>query len=244
MRLRVVIGRNEFDGDGPVESGCSMGKELTGEKFGKWTVLHKGERKYGHDRWVCRCECGTVKEVRCDYLIKGAKSCCECSPTPYERIDMIGRKFGGRTVIAEGRKRGKSILWVCRCEVCQEISEVEGYSLRRGFECNSCSHKRVKDSYREEVNKFAKKSGLPEGTNYNALRIWNAFAEIGLPASVEDIANALKITANAARRGVKYLFDRDFLGRLGSGNKKLYQLSVKSLKILEGRANEQKNEVV
>jgi len=218
-----------------------MGRDLTGEKFGKWTVLHKGERKYGLDHWVCQCECGTVKEIRCDYLLKGLrKSCCEC-----KKIGMIGRKFGSRTVIAKSRKIGKSILWVCQCEGCQEIKEVDGASLRRGVDCKYCSTKKVRDEYREVVNKFAKRSGLPEGTKYNAVRIWNAFAEIGLPASVKDIANALEITVLTSSRGIKHLFDKDLLNRVESGNKRLYQLSIKSLKILEGRANEQgKNEVV
>lgn len=38
-----------------------MGKfiDLTGEKFGKWTVLRYVEKS----KWLCKCECGVEKDV-------------------------------------------------------------------------------------------------------------------------------------------------------------------------------------
>lgn len=53
--------------------------DLTGQVFGKWTVLHKAGvgKKYG---WICRCECGTEAEVSAGNLRQGLTTkCASCS---------------------------------------------------------------------------------------------------------------------------------------------------------------------
>lgn len=43
--------------------------DMTGEIYGKWTVLKQaGRASRGHVLWLCRCECGREKEVRGDQL--------------------------------------------------------------------------------------------------------------------------------------------------------------------------------
>jgi hypothetical protein len=38
--------------------------DMTDRRFGRWTVVRPGERdRSGVRRWVCRCDCGTVKET-------------------------------------------------------------------------------------------------------------------------------------------------------------------------------------
>lgn len=39
-------------------------KDLSGRKFGKWTVIREAPRGNGRIRWICRCECGTERAVR------------------------------------------------------------------------------------------------------------------------------------------------------------------------------------
>lgn len=52
---------------------------LAGKKFGKWTVLKYSHLKNNHHGyWLCRCECGTEKEVTADSLIKGTSKSCGC----------------------------------------------------------------------------------------------------------------------------------------------------------------------
>lgn len=59
--------------------------DLTGKKFGKWTVLELGEHTYtpkGQKRtmWTCRCECGRVKDVCSGSLTSGhSKGCGACT---------------------------------------------------------------------------------------------------------------------------------------------------------------------
>lgn len=64
-------------------------KDLTGKKFGKWTVLERtinGGNRGAH--WSCLCECGTVRVVRGSRLSYGdSKSCgCYCHSEEYSKI--------------------------------------------------------------------------------------------------------------------------------------------------------------
>lgn len=50
--------------------------DLTGQKFGKLTVISKSASKNGKTYWLCKCECGVEKEVQTSHLRSGAiKSC-------------------------------------------------------------------------------------------------------------------------------------------------------------------------
>lgn len=53
--------------------------DLRGQRFGRLTVIDLAERKDGHTSWwVCKCDCGNVKEVRRSCLIKGFTKSCGC----------------------------------------------------------------------------------------------------------------------------------------------------------------------
>jgi hypothetical protein len=56
-----------------------MGKriDLTGQRFGRWQVLEIVGYKKGV-YWLCRCDCGNVKEVRSDRLRDGRSTSCGC----------------------------------------------------------------------------------------------------------------------------------------------------------------------
>lgn len=55
--------------------------ELTGQKFGKWTVVCRAENNHkGAAMWTCRCECGKVSNVLGTNLrlgrTHGCRACC------------------------------------------------------------------------------------------------------------------------------------------------------------------------
>lgn len=54
--------------------------DLTGKTFKRLTVIGLGERrsKGGRPYWLCKCECGTEKEVICDSLTGGKTMSCGC----------------------------------------------------------------------------------------------------------------------------------------------------------------------
>lgn len=59
-----------------------MGKaiDLTGQKFGRWTVIRRsfpnGNKK--QPKWLCKCECGTEKTIIGQSLRVGTSRSCGC----------------------------------------------------------------------------------------------------------------------------------------------------------------------
>lgn len=81
-----------------------MGKdrfELIGRRFGSWEVIGVAETStVKHPKMLCRCDCGTIKEVLVDSLMRGvSKSCHKCN-TYIDEGDHI------RVIV----KNGKSFL--------------------------------------------------------------------------------------------------------------------------------------
>ena len=53
--------------------------ELTGHIFGRLTVLQRVKNSaVGAARWLVRCDCGTLKEVRGSTLTAGSSNSCGC----------------------------------------------------------------------------------------------------------------------------------------------------------------------
>lgn len=58
--------------------------DLTGQHFGRWTVLGKAEHQVGkHPVWECQCECGAIRAVAHSSLVNGQSQSCGCM-----RVDM------------------------------------------------------------------------------------------------------------------------------------------------------------
>lgn len=58
-----------------------MGKkviDLTGERFGRLTVIERVGTKNRKSVWECKCECGNIKEVVSNNLISGNTKSCGC----------------------------------------------------------------------------------------------------------------------------------------------------------------------
>lgn len=51
--------------------------DLTGMRFGRWTVLRYAGYNKG-SLWECRCDCGKIKNVRSDRLRYGKSTSCGC----------------------------------------------------------------------------------------------------------------------------------------------------------------------
>ena len=61
------------------ELGKKKFKNLTGQKFGKLTVLKQGPYYNRQIQWWCKCECGAITLVRTGYLISGHTTSCGCN---------------------------------------------------------------------------------------------------------------------------------------------------------------------
>ena len=108
-----------------------MGKFIdeTGKKYGLWTVIKRDEAYPSVGRWVCQCECGTIKTLYGSELRRGRSISCGC----YQKKDLTGKIFGKLKVL---RRANNTQKWVCECE-CGRIKEVYGGHLTSG-KTNSC----------------------------------------------------------------------------------------------------------
>lgn len=59
--------------------GCRQIRDLTGMKFNRLTAIEidKSSRKK-RLKWICECECGTMKSIQASHLTSGATNSCGC----------------------------------------------------------------------------------------------------------------------------------------------------------------------
>lgn len=107
-------------------------KDLTGQRFGKLTVLEEVPGTGGQVCWKCRCDCGTEVVTTSGQLLAGYKKSCGCLSRPPLK-DWVGRRFGQLEVVAyTGRWDGRH-YWHCRCHCgCGRELDVCQSSLQSG----------------------------------------------------------------------------------------------------------------
>ena len=52
--------------------------DITGQKFGKLTAISKAASRNGKTYWLCKCDCGTEKEIQTSHLMDGRTLSCGC----------------------------------------------------------------------------------------------------------------------------------------------------------------------
>lgn len=112
--------------------------EMIGRRFGKWTVLERGDIKGNNCLyWLCECGCGrTKKQVQGANLRSGQTTQCrKCSneesfqrrfrnggglKTGYRgpREDLTGRQFNGLMVQSRAENIGTHPAWNVKCVYC------------------------------------------------------------------------------------------------------------------------------
>ncbi len=135
--------------------------DLAGQRFGRWLVLsYTGEM-----RWLCRCDCGTEKDVHGASLRRGAtQGCISCHPalgnrrTHGERRTRLYNIWSGMIYRCENPNadaylryggRGISICpeWRSSYESFRDWARSNGYAAHltidrinndRGYEPNNC----------------------------------------------------------------------------------------------------------
>lgn len=79
-----------------------MGKliDLTGQKFGRLTVLSKVEGNPSRLKWSCQCDCGALRDVLSQNLRSGHTVSCGCHATEAWKRNQFQNKHGlGKTRI-------------------------------------------------------------------------------------------------------------------------------------------------
>lgn len=121
--------------------------ELTGQRFGKLTVIKRNGSKNSKAYWLCQCDCGNQVSVVSNALSGNKTRSCGC--ISIERIrnqnkgkslvqDIVGNRYGRLVVtefshLSDDRKR---TYWKCKCDCGAEIT-TRGDGLKSGH-TNSC----------------------------------------------------------------------------------------------------------
>ena len=124
--------------------------DITGQKFGRLTVINKDNERTtkSGSYWLCKCDCGKIKSIKSSSLRRGEIQSCGCLRN--ERVaevkkkkseTMIGQRFGKLTVLTRSERKGSGgeLYWICQCD-CGNQCEVRGHSLKRtdGNQTVSC----------------------------------------------------------------------------------------------------------
>ena len=124
------------------------GADLTGQRFGKLTVMYEVERKNGRRYWHCKCDCGNEKDIRMTSLTTGVSKGCGrvgCVKKKHPE-DIIGKTHGFLTVLGPveaDKPIGYNTLVRCRCK-CGNMCVVK-YENIIYEHTKSCGCLRVKD---------------------------------------------------------------------------------------------------
>lgn len=146
--------------NGTSSCGCEKKKELIGRRFGKLTVIsYDEEGSKGATKWVCRCDCGTIKSIKRQSLVDGVTVSCGCK----KRNDLDGKRFGRLLVI----ERAGQNKWKCKCDCGNEVT-VLGSNLTRGNSTSCGCYANELNSIRSTTHGDSKKD-----SKYHRLyKIW------------------------------------------------------------------------
>lgn len=147
--------------------------DLTGNRFGKLTVLRRVDNKNVHTNWLCVCDCGKRKEVLGINLKRGLTKSCGCLHNEEfgksRFIDLTSKRFGKLVALKRAENRGKETFWLCQCD-CGNTKEINASRLKSG-KTKSCGC--YKSEYERKIvnhTAFNKTHGMSDTRLY---RIYN-----------------------------------------------------------------------
>jgi hypothetical protein len=151
--------------------------DLTGQRFGKLTVVCRNGSRNGKSVWKCQCECGEIAPaVLGQYLRCGhTKSCgCLCSRSPLKRANLIGQRFGRLTAIqSNGTGELKHTTWKCQCDCGKIVPSVPTGNLSSGNTRScGCLHREIHRALAKV--KFTKHGGCPKGNESPEWTSWRS----------------------------------------------------------------------
>lgn len=134
---------------------ASVAKDMTGMRFGKWTVLDRAPNRHRKiAMWNARCDCGTEKAVSGGHLRSGASASCGCV-----RAEVFTfRKHGAS---AKGKVEPEFIIWRGMLWRCHGKNPHKNYGARGITVC---------ERWRNDYAAFKADMGPRPGSEYTIER--------------------------------------------------------------------------
>jgi hypothetical protein len=136
--------------------------DLIGKRFGRLTVLSR----VPGNKWLCRCECGTEKNIYGGSLRNGLSRSCGCLNSEVasaKKHDLTSRRVGRLLVV---RRSAEGDDWVCRCDCGNEV-EVGHRALLKA-ETKSCGCLKP-----EVLSALHRTHGKTPGKRSAIYRVWS-----------------------------------------------------------------------
>ena len=141
--------------------------DITGQKFGRWTVMNITDKRTKNRTiiWHCKCECGNEKDVDGYTLKSGQSKSCGCLNRELAaercratRIDLTGQRFGKLVALFPiYSENGGHTLWHCQCD-CGNTCDIDMGNLRSG-KSQSCGCTNSKNE--EKIIKLLTENNIP-----------------------------------------------------------------------------------
>ena len=135
---------------------------LIGEKYGRYTVLNKGSvyvspkgKKY--TKYICQCDCGTIKEVRTSALQSGNTKSCGC----------LNKELSRKRFTTHGKTSSKEYYTWCAMKQRCLNPNTEYYYMYGGKGITVC------DEWINSFEQFYADMGDAPGPDYSIDRIDN-----------------------------------------------------------------------
>lgn len=170
--------------------GETMGKfqDITGQKFGKLTVIKRAPNKGRRTMWVCQCDCGKIVTVYAEALKNGNTKSCGCLTN--RNADITGQRFGRLVVLKKAGANNNRSVWLCKCD-CGKVVKVKLRDLVQG-DTKSCgcyssdiAKQRNDERSRKIIGKrfgkltVLKKVGVRTNSSGNKESIWECLCDCG-----------------------------------------------------------------
>lgn len=124
-------------------------QELSGQKFGRLTVVNQADNKSGRVCWKCECECGNIKTISAQTLLNGGTKSCGCL-----RQEMVAQKNTKHGKSIRGQVTPEYLTW---CEIIKRTENPSclGFKNYGGRGISIC--KEWRESFAAFLNDMGKK---------------------------------------------------------------------------------------
>lgn len=153
--------------------------DLTGQRFGRLTVIEYDHAEHDGAHWLCKCDCGTEKVIAGYLLRNGATKSCGCLKSDASRAnlekarearkarprkDLTGQRFGRLVVLGltDVPDRKGFIFWRVRCDCGTEKTVMQNNLVSGRTKSCGCLSREMVAARAERMRSFRKpKSELP-----------------------------------------------------------------------------------
>lgn len=139
---------------------------ISGNTYGRLTVVNFKEIKNKQTYWNCICECGNYVFTDGNSLKRGLVKSCGCYRKDFlsklKMVDITGNKYGMLFVVGFRERINRTTYWECLCD-CGNMTIADGSSLKKGHTkscgCLSESYiaselKKYCDAYYNSVSEY------------------------------------------------------------------------------------------